>query len=1435
VDFGSGNAKRNNKKGLVLARSAPFWLENLVKEEVCQKWVGGRAVVPTVRKETAEQPSAKIDDNCDIIFEAKCDNKSATKDEPETQRECVNTKVPGGGGVSHTRRARIRRAERAERALYKKQRAATGGNPACPSCPAEKSANLAEKSAILAGKSPANFAEKSAFLAEKSAILAEKSACCAGDSATDQKVVGPNGDDESTVAPSSVGDPDEIVAMLAELSLREQPKPYPTMRVMVRSTPAGVLITILLDSGSCITVFPETVLRQLATQWIPLSADLKTQFGTAGRGGITITCAATVTLDIEGRSKQLAVLGSQDVRQCIIGMCHLRAMRATPGWDRGMVNLRLGDDRVAVPILGLEGESEGAVSLLTDCTPECESPGGDGGDPLFPEETEKYWADPDAEAGTGADLWTDELSRSPAWEAVTGIDSELVEAEEDVVLDQIALGRSKWNAMPVVPAELEVSNAEREAVTKIIMENCGKSTPAQRDVLTAVVAEFADTMNLPNRPLRAARDAECKFEVDEEELRKQMPDRPFRSSPRERRALQQTIQEFVKGDLWRPAPSTEWASRAMVIFKKQQTPKKLQKPLPDTPWMPPVCAEGRDTPTTAMDLIDAELQRLRFRIVQDLRKLNRAIKRNNFPLPTVEWVLRRVMQATKRSCFDKYKGFSQIEVLDERLQRLLAATTEFGLFLVLRMSQGLSVASGVFQEAMERAHAPQINDNTLSIYIDDDTIHTEAHEGEGATTLGFLVRAVPALEGLLEQHEADDEFLVHVANVVRYLMACRAKRHTLAAEKVKLFCDEVTLLGFVVGNAGIRIDAARIEGFLNFPRPLKKNDGAREERGPGWLDECSTEFIGASVCVTAVRRLLGSLNYFRVLIENFSNQAARLHEYTKTDAELVWDADAEAAFKQVLKAIAEAATLTRRQCGWPMVLETDWSRGGMGATLYQLAPKDPDNVAPDFSPLLDADGYPRGDIVQSTRALAKLGFERLPLAILSRGLTAPEKKLDVRMGECSTIVWALPRLRYFLYGARFAVLTGHSSLQFLMGSADVSSKISRWAIIIQQYCPRIFWKRGNDNIIPDAISRNPRARDATEEDVEDIAILAVDVCVSDIGDAEWAAISAVALGEADDSEHETLEVIAAISFAPLLTAKELETRLHRKCKLPGCCYCLFCRLNRDKRGSHVSPATRFNEVVHVDGLGPSDRGIGGLTLAIVDTDAVTVWREATLELAITGEAQARNLDFWVTTSGPPERVRADQQFNNDVCRRRAADVGAILDLTGPNEHHRMGKAERGHRVIVEPTRLVLLQLQESAAHDQFVKTYLRTRRVATLWPWAFLWTIQALNFVPSRRQEAPNVLRNEPFRPLHPFFAPVRILPPVAKAKKKRFETRTLLARYLYFRDGRHVVLDTASKKIKRTKQIKLINAAPGPSTRVAPPPSPQTAGHSATNAASRG
>ncbi|KAL6423101.1 hypothetical protein ACFW04_010532 [Cataglyphis niger] len=181
-------------------------------------------------------------------------------------------------------------------------------------------------------------------------------------------------------------------------------------------------------------------------------------------------------------------------------------------------------------------------------------------------------------------------------------------------------------------------------------------------------------------------------------------------------------------------------------------------------------------------------------------------------------------------------------------------------------------------------------------------------------------------------------------------------------------------------------------------------------------------------------------SWYRRFIENFSTIAAPLTRLTKKNARWTWGEDEATAFKRLKAVLTTAPVLACPDFNRRFILQTDASTSGLGAVLTQY----------------HEDG------------------ERV-IAYASRTLSGAETNYSATELECLAVVWGVRRMRDYLEGYAFTVITDHQSLRWLQKLEAPTGRLARWLFELQQYDFEIKYRRGALNRKLEGTRRDPTA------------------------------------------------------------------------------------------------------------------------------------------------------------------------------------------------------------------------------------------------------------------------------------------------------------------------------------------------------------------------
>ncbi|XP_043064323.1 uncharacterized protein LOC122320261 [Drosophila ficusphila] len=253
----------------------------------------------------------------------------------------------------------------------------------------------------------------------------------------------------------------------------------------------------------------------------------------------------------------------------------------------------------------------------------------------------------------------------------------------------------------------------------------------------------------------------------------------------------------------------------------------------------------------------------------------------------------------------------------------------------------------------------------------------------------------------------------HVRNLREVFRRLREANLRLNRDKCQFFQRSIKYLGHVISEAGIQTDPDKVAAI-------------RELTPPTNLKE--------------LRRCLGIASWYRRFVPNFADVVEPMTSLLKKDQSWGWTEKQKQAFQKLKDLLTEAPILACPDFEEKFVLQTDASEYGVGAVLTQT-------------------------IDQQERVIA----------YASRRLNTAERNYSVTEKECLAIVWAIRKMRCYLEGYRFEVLTDHHSLKWLNSIDNPTGRIARWALELQQFQYDVTYRRGTQNLVADALSRQPLA------------------------------------------------------------------------------------------------------------------------------------------------------------------------------------------------------------------------------------------------------------------------------------------------------------------------------------------------------------------------
>ena len=366
-----------------------------------------------------------------------------------------------------------------------------------------------------------------------------------------------------------------------------------------------------------------------------------------------------------------------------------------------------------------------------------------------------------------------------------------------------------------------------------------------------------------------------------------------------------------------------------------------------------------------------------YRFCVDYRAINKVTTPDSQPLPRTDDILDGLSGRRWFTVLDSRAAYWSIEVHPDDRPKT-AFTDGRRLLQFRRLPFGLSTAPSTFQRTMNVVLASVLGRHTLA-YLDDVVVASTSfseHKEHLRETLGLLEKAGLKLN----------------------LEKCEFARH------------QVKLLGFVVGEDGVRPNPEKVMAIAAMKRPRSVRD---------------------------IRRFIGACSFFRRHIDGFARIARPLTRLTRKWARFEWGEATQRAFDTLKRSLVSAPVLRLPDFGIPFEIHSDASLGALGAVLLQR----------------DKKGTPHA------------------VAYWSRVLNETECRYSAIDLEALAVVEAVRAFDSYVYGRRFSIWTDHQPLTHVFARKTKSNRLSRFAYELAGYDFTLHYKKGTSNYVPDLLSR----------------------------------------------------------------------------------------------------------------------------------------------------------------------------------------------------------------------------------------------------------------------------------------------------------------------------------------------------------------------------
>lgn len=318
------------------------------------------------------------------------------------------------------------------------------------------------------------------------------------------------------------------------------------------------------------------------------------------------------------------------------------------------------------------------------------------------------------------------------------------------------------------------------------------------------------------------------------------------------------------------------------------------------------------------------------RLCIDYRKVNEITIRDNLPTPVIDDHLDRLRDKCYFSCLDLTNGFYHVNMAESSI-KFTSFVTPLGQFEYLLMPFGLTNAPRVFQRFVNGIFAELIQQDKILLYLDDILVATR-------------------------------DIREHLEILQKVFGLAARNRLSFRLDKCSFLYRQITYLGYVVSQEGIRPSQENTDAVLNYPIPRNARD---------------------------MHRFVGLASYFRKFIKDFSRIAKPLYNLIRKNVEFRFGSDELGTFEALKHCLASRRILALYSPKLETELHCDASSSGFGAILLQ---KQPDKVLK-------------------------------PVFFFSKRISAAEAKYHSFELECLAAVYAIQRFHIYLAGIPFKILT----------------------------------------------------------------------------------------------------------------------------------------------------------------------------------------------------------------------------------------------------------------------------------------------------------------------------------------------------------------------------------------------------------------------------
>lgn len=472
-------------------------------------------------------------------------------------------------------------------------------------------------------------------------------------------------------------------------------------------------------------------------------------------------------------------------------------------------------------------------------------------------------------------------------------------------------------------------------------------------------------------------------------------------------------------------------------------------------------------------------------------------------------------------------------------------------------------------------------------------------------------------------------------------------------KKCQFLCRRIEYLGHVIAEGMVAPSESKTVAVSKFPVPKT---------------------------IRQVQSFLGLTGYFRKFIEDYSIVAKPITDLLKKDMKFEFSQKQISSFEKLKKLLTDKPILIIFSPDRETELHTDASKIGFGAILMQKSQVD---------------------------------SQFHPVYFYSKKTTPAQANYCSYELEVLAIVGALKKLRVYLLGIEFKIVTDCAAFKMTMDRKEIVPRIAGWALMLQDYQYKLEHRPGLKMRHVDALSRNPVIMTLQNEFIERMQAgqqkdehLKVIIKLLEHGPYQKFFLERGILFKEDDEGRKLLvvpkrmqqEIVKNYHEEGHFGVKKMVEAIQREYFVPklkelcencrrNCIACILAERKSGKQEGFLHPIEKDSYPLmtyHIDHLGPmcNTPKQYKFIFIVVDAFAKFVWLYPVKTL--TSAEAVRKLEIQKVNFGNPKRIIADRgtAFTSNEFTQYCVDNQIQLSLITTGIPRGNGQVERINRIII---------------------------------------------------------------------------------------------------------------------------------------------------------